>query len=148
MRPFVAPARDRDLTRARNQHAPAEPSDAIDSPSGDVGDQPTDLKPSTAYWRGASGRLYRHSAHTTVYCPAPQHGVYVLARRDQAGSIVPLFVGVAASPAGTLNLAHIRRRAVSIGATEVHLCPVAVKGSVFSLRRVARDLRRSFAQAA
>jgi hypothetical protein len=106
--------------------------------------RPTDMSPSTAYWRGASGRLYRHSAHTNVFCPAPRRGVYILARRDAEGAAVPLFAGVAASTAGTLNLAHIRRRAVTIGATEVHLCPVKDTGSIFSLRRVARDLRRSF----
>jgi hypothetical protein len=109
---------------------------------------PTDFKPSTAFWRGVSGRLYRASAHTTVFCPSPQQGVYVLARRDGTGRAVPLFAGVATSPTGTLNLAHIRRRAITIGATEVHLCPVTVRGSIFGLRRVAHDLRRSFAQAA
>jgi hypothetical protein len=165
LRPFVALKRDRGMPRARrdNAHSPAKPQSpkgqparahrdaACDEPQPvapkGASEQPTDLKPATAYWRGASGRLYRHSAHTTVFCPAPQRGVYVLARRTETGAIVPLFAGVAASPAGALNLAHIRRRAVTIGATEVHLCPVQVTGSVFTLRRVARDLRRSFASA-
>jgi hypothetical protein len=106
---------------------------------------PSDMVPSTAFWRGASGRLYRHSAHTTIFCPAPQQGIYLLAKRDADGNPVPLFAGVAASAAATLNLAHIRRRAVTIGATEVHLCPVHSAGSVFGLRRIAHDLRRNFA---
>jgi hypothetical protein len=112
-----------------------------------VAGPPTDLNPASQYWRGASGRLYRHSVHTTVFCPAPQHGVYILACRDDQGHLVPLFVGAAASTAATLNLAHIRRRAVAIGATEVHLCPQIVRGSAFALRRAVRDIRRGLVSA-
>jgi hypothetical protein len=105
------------------------------------GEAPTDFRPSTSYWRGKSGRMYRHSAHTTIFCPPPTLGVYVLARRDRRGRVLPLFAGVSASTAATLNLAKIRKRAALLGASEVHLCPVPTRGSVFSLRRVLRDLR-------
>jgi hypothetical protein len=105
------------------------------------GEAPTDFHPSTSYWRGKSGRIYRHSAHTTIFCPPPTHGVYVLVRRDRRGRVQPLFAGVSASAAATLNLAKIRKRAALLGASEVHLCPLPTRGSVFSLRRVLRDLR-------
>lgn len=110
-----------------------------------AGESPSDFRPSTSYWRGLSGRLYRHSAHTTIFCPPPSHGTYVLVRRDERGRAVPLYTGVAASSAATLNLAHIRHRAVTLGVTEVHLYPVRTSGSAFAMRRIARDLRAAFA---
>jgi hypothetical protein len=105
------------------------------------GDGPTDFRPTTSYWHGRSGRLYRHSAHTAVFCPPPTAGVYVLVRRDGHGHPIPLFAGISASAAATLNLAKIRQRAASLGANEVHLCPLPTRGNVFSLRRALRDLR-------
>lgn len=109
-----------------------------------VGEPPTDLRPSTAYWRGASGRLYRLSAHTLIYCPQPGRGIYILARRDARGRLAPLGVGLSIA-AASLNLAHIRKRGARLGATEVHLCPMPNLDSTLALRRVVRDLGSMFA---
>jgi hypothetical protein len=98
----------------------------------------------TEFWRGRSGRAYRHVVHDLIRCPAPVRGVYVLARRDATGRAQPIFTGVAASTAPTLNLAHIRRRAVSLSASEVHLFEVPHAASPLGLRRIVRDLRAAF----
>jgi hypothetical protein len=100
---------------------------------------------SSAYWRGASGRLYRHVVHGLTGCPAPLRGVYVIVGRDAEAGPVALFIGAAASSAPSLNLAHIRRRAAQLQAPEVHLLELPQLLSGLALRRIVRDLRRASA---
>jgi hypothetical protein len=103
------------------------------------------MRPSE-FWRGHSGRLYRHEVYTLLTCPGPTRGVYVLASRDARGRAVPVFTGVAGSAAPTLNLAHIRRRAVTLGASEVHILEIPQATGSLRLRRIVHDLRAGFAQ--
>ncbi len=98
-----------------------------------------------AFWRGRSGRLYRHQVHALLTCPAPVRSVYVLANRDASGRAKPLFAGVAASTGPTLNLAHIRRRGAQLGASEVHILEMPHAAGSLRHRRIAQDLRAAFA---
>jgi hypothetical protein len=99
-------------------------------------------------WQSRSGRLFHFASMPLFTCRAPARAAYVLARRDTAGHAVALFVGVALSLAPTLNLARIRQRAASLGATEVHLLDLDHAQGTYAARRLVRDLRAGLSHAA
>ena len=97
--------------------------------------------PGSHFWRGKSGRIYRHTVTSLIGCPISARGAYVLVRITESGQRTMLCVGITDSDSPTLNLAHIRRRGARLGADEVHLLPMSSASG--GLRRVARDLRRA-----
>ncbi|HRD78754.1 MAG TPA: hypothetical protein PK264_22925 [Hyphomicrobiaceae bacterium] len=106
--------------------------------------QPTEtlLPPSRFYfWRGASGQSYVHTIHSLIDCPAITQACYVLVRRLGDGSMSVRAVGRTTGQSETLNLAHIRHLAASLGANEVHLHLMADGES--RRARVEFDLRAS-----
>lgn len=102
---------------------------------------PQGERPPHAFWRGRTGRLYHHAVHELFTCPPPQRASYVLARRDETGRAVPLFIGIAGSQSATLNLARIRQRAALLGADEVHMLSIPPSAGLSAARRIVRDLR-------
>lgn len=100
-----------------------------------------DRHPTGVFWRGHTGRVYRHEIHDFIHCPVLPRATYVLARRDRTDGLIALHVGTATSLAPTLNLAHIRRLGARLGATEVHIHPTPHARGTLAQRRIARDLR-------
>ena len=73
------------------------------------------------YWRGASGERYLHTVFPLFDCPLMPKVNYILVRRDADGTRRPLDVGQTVSDADSLNLAHLRHKAASLGANEIHI---------------------------
>jgi hypothetical protein len=101
----------------------------------------------SANWLGRSGRLYRCGIERLHHCRAPARAAYLLVARDSAGRASALFAGLAISRAPTVNLARIRRRAVQLGASEVHLIDLTHSASSYAARRLVRDVRAGIARA-
>ena len=90
------------------------------------------------YWRGASGARYLHTVFALIDCPQLPRANYILVRRDQDGTCRPLDIGQTVYVAESLNLAHLRRRAVLLGANEIHIH--FLSESVRQRRAVEADL--------
>lgn len=73
------------------------------------------------YWRGASGRRYLHSVYSLIGCPAMPQANYILVRRQDDGTRIPLMIGQTTADALTLNLAALRHEGAKRGANEVHI---------------------------
>ena len=73
------------------------------------------------YWRGASGERYLHTVFPLVDCPLMPKVNYILVRRDADGTRRPLDIGQTVSDADSLNLAHLRHKAATLGANEIHI---------------------------
>lgn len=72
-------------------------------------------------WMGASGKKYVHSVFWLLECPEISAANYVLVRRSDDGTIAACRVGRVDQEAPSLNLAEIRHKGASFGATEVHI---------------------------
>lgn len=91
------------------------------------------------YWRGASGRRYLHTVFALIDCPEMPKANYILVRREADGSRRPIAFGQTVDDAGSLNLAHLRRRGARLGANEVHVHLLAENAA--ERTRVECDLR-------
>jgi hypothetical protein len=77
--------------------------------------------PRFRFWFGASGRRYVHTIHPLLECPTLPEANYLLVRRHDDGTRTVLHIGHTTNPAPSLNLAHIRQKAATLGANEVHV---------------------------
>lgn len=91
------------------------------------------------FWTGASGQRYIHTIHSLMTCPALPASNYILVRVTEGQRREVLAIGRVDHPTPSLNLAEIRQRGASLGATEVHVHLLAVS-ETHSLE-VTRDLR-------
>jgi hypothetical protein len=91
------------------------------------------------FWRGASGERYLHTVYTLIECPILPRAVYMLVRRHADGHRTVLHIGIADNDAPTLNLARVRQRGATLGASEVHVYSLAEDDERRSL--IAGDLR-------
>ncbi len=73
------------------------------------------------YWRGASGERYLHTVFSLVNCPLVPKVNYILVQRAADGTRRPLYIGRTVSNADSLNLAHLRHKAASLAANEIHI---------------------------
>ena len=73
------------------------------------------------FWRGISGNRYVHHVYSLIGCPQVSCANYILVGLDDAGQRKALHIGCVENEAQSLNLADIRQRGASLGASEVHV---------------------------
>ena len=73
------------------------------------------------FWTGASGRPYVHTIHGLIECPEVPDACYILVKRLPSGVRKVLHVGQLEHHYASLNLAEIRHKGATLGASEVHL---------------------------
>lgn len=91
------------------------------------------------FWTGASGQRYIHTIHSLMTCPALPASNYILVRVAEGHRREVMAIGRVNHPTPSLNLAEIRQRGATLGATEVHVHLLAL--SETHSREVVRDLR-------
>ena len=102
-------------------------------------DESVEKTPRFHFWTGASGQRYIHTIHALVTCPALPASNYILVRTAKGRRREVLAIGRVNHPTPSLNLAEIRQRGATLGATEVHVHLLATSESHSC--EVARDLR-------
>ncbi len=102
-------------------------------------DQQIEKTPRFHFWTGATGQRYIHTIHSLVTCPELPASNYILVRTAPGERREVLAIGRVNHPTPSLNLAEIRQRGATMGASEVHVHLLATS-EAHSLE-VARDLR-------
>ena len=84
-------------------------------------------------WKGASGRIYKHTVYSLIACPPLPRSTVMLVRREASGTRKVLHIGLADDDAPSMNLARIRQRGAQLGANEVHVHFAAATAAARSL---------------
>ncbi len=73
------------------------------------------------YWSGKSGDRYLHTVYSLFDCPQLPEANYILVKRLDDGSRIPLKIGQIVENSESLNLAFLRYHSACLGATEIHI---------------------------
>jgi hypothetical protein len=95
--------------------------------------------PSFHFWRGASGMAYVHTVYRLIDCPDVPPATCVFVKVGPSGRRTVLDIGRLENEASSLNLAEVRQRGATLGASEVHLHFMAQSAN--ARRLVELDLR-------
>ncbi len=73
------------------------------------------------YWHGKTGERYLHTVYDLLDCPQLPQANYILVKRLEDGTLIPLKVGQIVENSESLNLAFLRHHSACLGATEIHI---------------------------